>query len=115
MPKIIRPDVKVEVSVKMRSSLMEDVRRRVREANNIVGYDPVVESALIATHPDLAKNYELRLRANAMVAEYFHPKLNRTEISGPDGGPIETKGSDVEKLLEAVEDLVRQNGAKINA
>lgn len=110
MPKIIRPDVKVEVSERMRSVLFEEVRRRVREKFGIVGYDPVIEMALIANDPELAKAYELRLKANEKVAEYVHPKMNRVELSGPEGGPIETKGTGVQELLTAIEGLVRSKG-----
>ena len=36
--------------------------------------------------PDPAKALDLI----AKLAEYAAPKLNRTEVSGPDGGPVET-------------------------
>lgn len=38
--------------------------------------------------PNPAKAFELF----QSVVEYHVPKLNRTELSGPDGGAIETKG-----------------------
>jgi len=110
MAKIVRPNTQPEISERMRTALFDEVRRRVREKFGITGYDPVIEMALIANDPELSKMYDLRLRANEKVAEYVHPKMNRVEVSGPDGGPIPTQDSGVSDLLKTIESLVRENG-----
>jgi hypothetical protein len=40
---------------------------------------------VVASDPDPGKAADLLIR----MAEYHFPKLGRTEVSGPDGGPVE--------------------------
>ena len=50
-------------------------------------FDPVVDMALLAKHPDTS--IELRARLLADIAPYVRPRLKNSEISGPNGGALQ--------------------------
>lgn len=56
---------------------------RVAEGEKIVGEDGSIE---VISKPDPAKALDLL----AKLAEFASPKLARTEMSGPNGGPMQT-------------------------
>ena len=51
-------------------------------------YHPVIELVEIAM--DKENDINTRLNANKEVAQYIVPKLKAIEVTGSDGGPIET-------------------------
>lgn len=91
---------------------VEFVQSEVVKRHGVVGYDPVVAMALIGTDPAL-QDLKLKLDAHKEVAKYWRAQLNRTEISGPDGAPIQVEQVEVEEMLEAVEAFVKGESGRI--
>jgi hypothetical protein len=80
----------------------------VAERLAALGCDPLEGLARLAMDP--ANSPELRGRMFAELAQYLHPKRKATELSGPDGGPIQTEGQtelDVSRLSREERDDLR--------
>jgi hypothetical protein len=99
--------------------------RRILEAHGrAAGYDPLEQLALLATDESTTTRYaadgtpyeaplvsvEMKGRLHEVVAGFIYPKLKMMEISGPNGGPIETKSAAIEQILALMEAAVRKRG-----
>lgn len=116
-------------SAKHREEFIRYLQEQVEKVGGPAAYDPVIAMALMAhdnstiTKLDRSGNaveveavpIDLKFNAHKEVAKYVRPQLKQVELSGPDGGPIETKGAGVDELLKSIEELVRVQGGKKNA
>lgn len=84
-------------------ALYQNLRGRITKAMKvrygIDDYDPVIALAEIACDP--SNPLDTRAAAHARIAQYLYPALKQVEVSGPGGGPIETKNLVVDALLGA--------------
>lgn len=109
--------VEPDVGPDLRSELLELIRRKVLEVNDLEEYDPVVAMALIATDRNVqavmgAQNpllgVQTVLKAHSEVARYVHPTVKQVEVSGPHGGPLQVKSG----LAQEIADLLQNIGSK---
>lgn len=88
---------------------IEFVQQRVKERHGIDGYDPVLAMALMATDPALDEELKLQLECHKEVAKYWHSQLQRTEVTGADGGPVqvEERKANIRDILQSIETIVK--------
>lgn len=129
-----------EVSDRQREDLLTLIQREVERHHGVIGYDPVVAMALIATDPVVnglapdpltavpanpAKGLEAippvirrdrktALDAHKEVAKYTRPQLKQVEVSGLGGGPIIMKSglaSEIADLIAALSGTTAEKGS----
>lgn len=82
-------------------ALEERLQTHMLKKFGIEDYDPVIALAEIAE--DKAVSLELRASCHKSIIPYIHAAKKAVEISGPDGGAIEIKGSLIDSIVSALE------------
>lgn len=56
-----------------------------------LGCDPIEDMALVAKEAKTEGDWNLLLSASKELAQYVYPKRKAVEVTGEDGGPIQTQ------------------------
>lgn len=86
---------------KPKNDLRERLQQRIKQLYGIDNYDPLVALAEIACDPN--NPVELRAASHRAIAPYVRPQLKQVELTGVDGGPIETRNLLIEGIVQALE------------
>lgn len=86
--------------------------KRTQEIQSILAEKPdgeMPKDFLLRMMRDKAQDHRLRVQCAQAVAPYCHSKMPQiTEMSGKDGGPIETKDVSVRDAARSVMELLRE-------
>ena len=121
------------VSDRQRENLLALIQEQVERHNGVVGYDPVVAMALIATdpvvnglapdpltanndHPEgvLRRDRRIAMDAHKEVAKYTRPQLKQMELTGPGGGPVQVAHDLAGEIADLIAGLTGTTAEKGN-
>lgn len=75
----------------------------LKEVLDSLGVDPIRNLAKASTMAEADGDWNLFYNVNKELAQYIYPKRKAVEVTGHEGGPIETKGIQVVGVSSAAD------------